>query len=325
LADENQTFLINEIYKKKIGVIIHQHSYDPIHELIVAIKDKINCRVFTAEHNTPDAQIKMYSNSLLENKYINNWKFNLQKLFYPLFIAKCRFRERRRHRYLYRHSDRYILLSERFVSVFKQVTNLKDCQKLAWIPNPISLPALEESVLMKKEKIILYVGRIDKSHKRVDRLISIFEKLYKDFPDWKLIIVGDGPFRNELERYVNNKGIERVFFEGFQSNVVDYYKKASILCLTSNIEGWGMVLVEAMQYGVIPFSFDSYKSVHDIIDDNKNGFIIPSFDEEKYIHQLKLTMSDSKLRENLSSNAKTKVVKFCDKNIIAKWIELINQ
>lgn len=325
LSKENQSFLMNAIYVNKIDIIIHQHSYAPYFELLVAIKDKIKCSILIVEHNTPDAQIMMYQNHLKDGKYNRHWKFNLQKLFYALSIKKCKIKERKRHRYLYEYSDRYILLSERFVPVFKNVTKLTECKKLACIPNPNPLPNPKNSELTTKEKIILYVGRIDKPHKRVDRLVSIFEKLNKDFPDWKLVIVGDGAFKNELEHYVIEKGIANIFFEGFKSNATEYYKKATILCLTSNIEGWGMVLVEAMQYGVIPFSYNSYASVYDIIDDQKNGFIIPAFKEDNYVKQLKLVMRNEKLRQNISENAKVKVQDFSVQHIIEKWDKIFKE
>lgn len=322
LSTDNQSFLIKEIEERKIDFIIHQHSYAPVFELIVAIKEQIKCRIFTVEHNTPDAQIKMYSNHLKENNYNSDWKFNLQKLLYPLSIAKCKYKERIRHRYLYKYSDQYILLSERFVNVFQQVARLNNCDKLAWIPNP--LPLKEKNVDVNREKIILYVGRIDKTHKRVDRLIKIYEKLTMDYPEWRLVIVGDGPYRKELESYIELKEIQNITFEGFQSNVADYYIKASIICLTSNTEGWPMILGEAMQYGVVPVSFDSYASVYDIIDSGESGFIIPAFSEEEYVLKIKILMDDSKLRKRFSENAVKSSLRYSQGNIQEKWERLFD-
>lgn len=323
LSKDNQSFFVNEIIERKIDIVIHQHSYGLIFELLVAIKPLVKCKIFTVEHNTPDAQIKMYSNHLKENRFNKDWKFNIQKLFYPLSIAKCRLKERKRHQYLYEYSDRYILLSERFVTIFQEVTGIADCKKLEWIPNP--LPAISECSVEHKEKIILYVGRIDKPHKRVDRLVRIFEKLHIDFPDWKLVIVGDGPYRKELEQYVTKKDIERVFFEGFQSDVSIYYRRASIVCLTSNIEGFPMVMVEAMQFGAIPFSFDSFASVYDIIKNEKTGFIIPSFNEDEYVRKLSSLMNDSKKRLLISQNAALWVHNFSKDKILLRWQKLLHQ
>lgn len=75
--------------------------------------------------------------------------------------------------------------------------------------------------------------------------------------------------------------LKRITFYGFQ-NPDEFYKKSLVSCMTSNFEGFGMVLVEAMQYGCVPFAFDTFTALHDIIDDGVNGFIIPPFDEDKY-------------------------------------------
>jgi len=321
LSNENKLFLISEITKKNIDIIIHQHSYAPIFELIVEIKNLIECRIVTFEHNTPDAQIKMYSNYLKENNFNFNWKFNLEKLLYPVSVAKCRMKERKRHRFLLKYSDYYILLSELFVKNFEDITGIKNSKKIVSIPNP--LPETNDFKVLNKQKIILYVGRLDKNQKRVDRLIRIFEKLYINFPDWYLYIIGDGAYREEIEEYVKNKKIDRVIFEGFQLDVSSYYIKASIICLTSNVEGWGLVLSEAMQYGVIPFSFDSFVSVHDLIKNEKTGFIIPSFNEDEYVRKLSCLMNDPENRLQIAKNATLSSQRFNGNKVLLHWQKLI--
>lgn len=324
ISEENRIYLINLTIMNNIDVLIHQHSYAPIFDLLVSVKSQLACKIITVEHNTPDAQVKLYSNLLKESKYGTNWKFNIQKLLFPLFIAKCKLKEKRRHRKLYFNSNKYILLSEKFVPVFKNVTRLNTTDKLVWIPNPIE-PIKIQTTNNNNERILLYVGRLDKNHKRVDRLMRIFEQLYKKNEDWKLVIVGDGVQKEELEEYVKDKQIQNIYFEGFKLNVTEYYMKAKIICLTSNIEGWPMVLIEAMEYGVIPFSYDSYSSVSDIIDDGVNGFIIPSFKEEIYIDKLKYIMKNEDERKLVSLNAKNKSSLFATENIINSWLNLFSE
>lgn len=62
--------------------------------------------------------------------------------------------------------------------------------------------------------------------------------------------------------------MERVVFTGWQ-DPESFYRDASILCLTSDFEGWGMVLTEAMTFGAVPVAFNSYAAITDIIDDGK--------------------------------------------------------
>ena len=64
------------------------------------------------------------------------------------------------------------------------------------------------------------------------------------------------------------------------------FKLATILCMTSASESFGLVLVEAMSYGVIPFAFNSFPAVTDIIQNGINGFLVEPFDIEQYAERL---------------------------------------
>ena len=72
--------------------------------------------------------------------------------------------------------------------------------------------------------------------------------------------------------------------------------------MTSAFEGFGMTLVEAQQYGVVPIVMDSYKSLHDIIKNDENGIIIPDNDFESFVNELKNLMNDDKRRRRLAEN-----------------------
>lgn len=125
-----------------------------------------------------------------------------------------------------------------------------------------------------KIKEIIYVGRLDFVQKRVYRVIDTWNYLEERFPDWRLTIVGDGEDRENLENHVRCLGLKRVSFEGFQKPI-DYYKRASILLLTSDFEGFPLVLAECMSFGVIPAVYNSYSAIGDIIESDKDGVVIP--------------------------------------------------
>lgn len=80
-----------------------------------------------------------------------------------------------------------------------------------------------------------------------------------------------------------------------------------------------------MKYGVIPFSYDSFASVYDIIDDCENGFIIPSFKEELYVERLKLLMQNEGVQRSMSKNAVAKSLDFSVEKIIEKWETLFQE
>jgi len=178
-------------------------------------------------------------------------------------------------RYNYKHSDLYVVLSPSFIDTFKQFTGINAPKHLVTQTNPVTIDS--EGYCYdpaKKQKELLYVGRLDFIQKRVDRMLNTWYLLVEKYPDWNLTIVGDGEEREHLEQQTHSLGLERVSFEGYQSPV-SYYKRASILVLTSDFEGFPLVLAEAMSFGVVPVVYDSFAAVRDLIDHNKDGFIVP--------------------------------------------------
>ena len=79
--------------------------------------------------------------------------------------------------------------------------------------------------------------------------------------DWILRIVGDGPERDNIEHMVQKLELKNVRFEGFQYPR-SYYEISSILILTSEYEGFGLVVAEAMSFGVIPVVLGSYSAIY---------------------------------------------------------------
>ena len=157
--------------------------------------------------------------------------------------------------------------------LFQEFTHVGDLSKLKVLTNPVTIDSDNYTYNPGgKLKEIIYVGRLDFVQKRVYRVIDTWNLLENDYPDWHLSIVGDGPDRMNLENHVKALNLRRVHFEGFQ-NPVPYYRRASILMLTSDFEGFPLVLAEAMSCGVVPVVYNSYAAVKDIIDNNVDGMI----------------------------------------------------
>jgi glycosyltransferase involved in cell wall biosynthesis len=171
---------------------------------------------------------------------------------------------------------------------------------------------------------LLYVGRIKFYQKRTDRLIEIWQSLYKKYPDWELTIVGNGSLLNDLKQYVIENNIERVKFTGI-SNPAKYYQESEILCLTSDSEGLGMVLIEAAKIGCIPIAFNSFPSINEVIVNNVNGFIIDKFDMKQYMNALEELMQNDALRERLRNNSLDIFHKFHPRVVARQWVALFEE
>ena len=140
--------------------------------------------------------------------------------------------------------DYYTVLCESYRDELCRVLQLNEveCKKIRVIPNyqtPVDNP------VMGKQQVVLYVGRLTYSDKRVDRLLDIWKQIEPNFPDWRLLIVGDGEEKGRLKKQARHLHLQNISFEGWQINMQPYYDQAAILALVSSIEGCGLVLSES--------------------------------------------------------------------------------
>lgn len=145
------------------------------------------------------------------------------------------------------------------------------------INNPIP-PAVEGRARAPRgAKRIAWVGRLD-AEKNPRLLIDAFARIAGEV-DAELLFIGDGAMRAELEavRARSDYG-ERIIFAGFQDNPSVLLADCDLLVLTSNREGFGNVLVEAMHQGLGVISTDSGGGVNDVIGDDAYGTIVPRGD-----------------------------------------------
>jgi GalNAc-alpha-(1->4)-GalNAc-alpha-(1->3)-diNAcBac-PP-undecaprenol alpha-1,4-N-acetyl-D-galactosaminyltransferase len=197
----------------------------------------------------------------------------------------------------------------------KYSTFLNNVQK---IQNPLVLTQIHKNV--KREQLILGMGSLVKL-KGFDNLINAFSKI--DKKDWKLIIVGEGPERNNLEILINKLHLENnVFLPGVTKDVEIYYKKASIFVLSSKIEGFPGVLCEAIGYGCAVLSFNCISGPDEIIDNNKNGLLVKAEDMEELSFFLEKLVINEKLRLDLSSHSQEIIKKLDIRTISNLWIDL---
>lgn len=220
-------------------------------------------------------------------------------------------------------SDRLVLLSEVFVPEVETYVSAYPERKVIGIPNPAPFNAVEGVEKMKQNRL-LYVGRINYQQKRVDLLLDLWDRLYRDFPHWHFDIVGDGPDLDDLKRRARQERLEKVHFHGHQ-DPRPYLEKAKFFCMTSAFEGYGMVLVEAHAYGVVPFAFDCFSAMEDIIQSGQNGFVFPKFDMDQYVNMLKFMMVDEEKRMRMAGNAQVSVKKNAPTRVADKWLVVIDE
>lgn len=218
-----------------------------------------------------------------------------------------------------------VLLSQGVIKDYKQYARIKEINKLIAIPNALSFNQFfNTKELNKKKKQVLVVSRLDETIKRISIAINIWANIEKDpvFNDWQFKIVGYGDAENKYKKLIKDLNLKRISLEGKQEPL-PYYKDSSIFMMTSSSEGWGLTLTEAQQMGCVPIAFNSYSSLHDIITDGNDGFIISNNDVSTYTARLKQLMTDEKLRNNMAQNAIKNSHRFELAEIIKQWESLI--
>ena len=221
------------------------------------------------------------------------------------------------------NSDKVILLSKYHIEDYKKLIKAGDFSKLISTTNPLTFNSIENNHINKQNEII-FVGRLDYSSKRVDRILKVWEKLQDKNIDWRLTIVGGGQDRERLENLSKQLKLERITFAG-HTNPQPFYERAKILLITSNYEGTPMVIPEAMTYGVIPIIMNSFAGVNDIIKNGFNGILTKPFNIKDMSNPIQLLINNPNKLEEISNNA-ISTIKNIDNNIlISEWNKIIDK
>lgn len=319
-SKENVAKLRKVLVGDKIDIIINQWGlpYTPIKTARKAAKG-LDVKIISVYHNAPSFNGRIQK--------LNIALMGCENLMKRLALRLMRFAFKkvtsRAMAYIYRHSDLFLVLSPSYLEEFKRFTGVSDGRYLQVLTNPITVEHDGyEYAFNEKQKEIIYVGRLDFVQKRVYRVIDTWNYLEERFPDWRLTIVGDGEDRENLENHVKYLGLKRVSFEGFQKPI-DYYKRASILLLTSDFEGFPLVLAECMSFGVIPAVYNSYSAVCDIIDDVKDGIVLPyhknGYNATEAADMIANIMKDDGKREQMALAAIKKSKEYSAEKIYSEW------
>lgn len=177
--------------------------------------------------------------------------------------------------------------------------------KLRELPNIIDPVALARRALEPAEvpsgDYIVSVARLDELQKDHRTLVNAFFKLRRSGLTWcDLCIVGEGPFRAELEALSVELGIaEHVHFVGFRANPHPFIAGARALVLSSRYEGFGMVLGEAMPHKVPVISTDCPTGPRDLLDHGRAGLLVPIGDALKMSAAMRTLLTDELTRAEL--------------------------
>ncbi len=183
---------------------------------------------------------------------------------------------------LYRFANQVVVVSDFLISDLSQLTHIAP-QRIKRIYNPIvnaemvvmSQEAVNHPWLSRKTNpVILAIGRLA-SEKNFALLLRSFSIVSRDHPDARLIILGEGAQRNELETLASQLGIaDVVSMPGFCANPYAFMSKANMLVLSSNYEGLPTVLVEALACGCPVVSTNCPGGTAEILGKGRYGALV---------------------------------------------------
>ena len=204
-----------------------------------------------------------------------------------------------------------------------KTTNWKGWNNVSVIPNPVAFASEEVSRLEKNRVVSL--GRLE-NQKNYASLIKSFKIVNGVHPNWNLDIYGSGSQRNQLQSLINELNLgENVHLMGTTNNVRNVLISASAFALSSIMEGFAVVLVEAMECGVPVVSYQCPCGPKDIISDGVDGFLVPVGNEQMMADRICTLIEDEELRRKMGASAKEKAKKYHIDDITKQWMSLFNE
>ena len=190
-------------------------------------------------------------------------------------------------------------------------------------------PKIKNEFLQRGERILIgAVGRLV-AEKGLEYLLTAIPKVLKRFSEARLLLVGDGPLRKDLERIVIDLDLTgKVTFVGFRSDIKEILSSLDILVLPSLLEGFPMIILEAMAMAK-PIVASDIPGIREQIIDGKNGILVPIKDSNTLAAAIINILADRKTAENVGLAArKTVYEKFSIERMVAEteslYLSLLN-
>ncbi|NYT62747.1 glycosyltransferase family 4 protein [Alcaligenaceae bacterium] len=197
--------------------------------------------------------------------------------------------------------------------------------QLTVIPNAVRWPLDQEEPLLVPPPRdgryrLLAAGRLH-PHKGFDLLIKAFQAIARQFPDWDLVILGEGACRDTLQSQIDTASLgDRISMPGRVGNVGDWYAQSDLYVLSSRVEGLSNTLLEAMASGLAPVAFDCETGPREIVRNGIDGVLVyPPEDDEALAAHLSDMMAHGEQRAAYARRAVDVRDRFSTTRVMALW------
>lgn len=280
--------------------------------LLLKEKPDIVVSLYPSESSfIPD--IKDGSRKVLELHYCKFFRLQYGRKGLLGWIDKLRTRQDEQ---IVRRFDKFVVLTNEDRGYWGDLPNIEV------IPNAAMHVSDAYSDVMNKR--VIAVGRLD-YQKGFDRLIQAWQLVQHTgrFTGWKLDIYGQGEWQEMLQQMIDKAELQNtVCLNRPTKQIGEEYVKSDMLVMSSNYEGFPMVMIEAMACGLPVVSFDYKCGPKDIIQTGINGLLVPNGDIQALADAMMKVMEDEAYRKMLSLNARKVVDTYSEQAVMAQWIRL---
>lgn len=278
---------------------------------VCSIAMQSGCKVIPILHSSPYCYIKKYG----------SWLSQISSLRSVLQNIKMQLYWRPKHLHLFRlflqNVGLIVCVSKKAMEELKDILHLPDYDnRVDYIYNPISFLLTEYKG--EKWNRLLYAGRLS-FEKQPLKMLAIWKEIAKQCPLWEFYILGDGPYRKRMERFVSKNKLSNVTFLGVVRNVDEYMKKSKITLLCSYYEGLPTVLLEASVYENALVAINGDGGISDIVLDEINGCLVEDDDDSCLVNKLLYLMRNEGVCAEMGKNARKHIRTFNNENILEKW------
>ena len=222
-------------------------------------------------------------------------------------------------RLTYRFSSQVVVLNQYMKTWFEQAVG----KRIRVIANPIKIELSEHFVPVVPDPYILATGRLIPS-KCFDDLIRLFANLAPQFPEWRLVIIGEGELMGALQSQVDALGLEKsVCFAGRTSKVHDWMQKAAIFVSTSKLEAFPMVVSEAMMCSTPVVVVEYNEGARELVPP-QSGFVLKKANQQ-FEMALAGLMQDADKRKEMGRCAAKEIEKYSETRVMDQWRALFEE
>lgn len=328
LNTEDVSFLSSFIRDNGVDLVINQAAMVQASVLFIeTVKAETSVQVWSCIHNSILTQVYNYSSQKEYSLKTRHLQIVFKILNTRLVSNLLTWAYIQKYRKFYIHmvnsSDKVILLSPGHKEELERMCGIRHISKAEVIPNCVKGNPIDN--ILDKKNIILWVGTIDFSVKRIDLMLQIWKTACdKGIGNWQLKVLGSSTYLEDAKRLASSLDLKNIIFEG-RVNPDSYYKDAKVVCVTSTHESFSLVTIEGMRNGCTPFVFNSFPAASMIVSHGVDGVLVKPFNVYAFAEQLIYYCSSPKLLSQLETSSIVKSLQYDCDTVYNRWAELFSE